>query len=87
MGDLTGAVLDGTYTVEHKLGAGGMGEVYAASHSRLAKRFAVKFLHGRMHAEDEAFARSAATATRSSVRRRWTGRSLVHVTREPCGGP
>jgi serine/threonine-protein kinase len=57
MGELTGAVLDGTYTVEHKLGAGGMGEVYVASHARLAKRFAVKFLHGRVHADDEAFAR------------------------------
>ncbi|HUH01155.1 MAG TPA: serine/threonine-protein kinase [Kofleriaceae bacterium] len=54
---MTGAVLDGTYTVEHKLGAGGMGEVYVASHARLAKRFAVKFLHGRVHADDEAFAR------------------------------
>ncbi|HVX96989.1 MAG TPA: serine/threonine-protein kinase [Polyangia bacterium] len=39
-----GQLLAGTYRIERPLGKGGMGEVYEASHARLAGRYAVKLL-------------------------------------------
>jgi serine/threonine-protein kinase len=39
-----GTLLKGTYRIEHPLGVGGMGAVYAASHRRLPRRYAIKFL-------------------------------------------
>ena len=43
--DLSGQVLNGTYRVERRLAAGGMGVVYEATHARLpGQRFAVKVL-------------------------------------------
>ncbi len=40
----TGVVLQDTYTLGTRIGQGGMGEVYEASHVRLPGRFAVKIL-------------------------------------------
>ncbi len=52
-----GAVIDGTYTIEAVIGRGGMGEVFLASHNRLAgKRVAIKTLHAELVGE-EIFAR------------------------------
>ncbi len=53
----TEKVLRGTYQLLAKLGAGGMGEVYIAAHTRLHKRFAVKLLAQRHGTSDEAYAR------------------------------
>jgi serine/threonine-protein kinase len=39
-----GEVLAGTYRLLERIGAGGMGEVYAAEHARLGRRVAVKIL-------------------------------------------
>jgi serine/threonine protein kinase len=39
-----GDVIGNTYRVLELLGSGGMGEVYEAEHTRLARRFAIKFL-------------------------------------------
>jgi len=40
-----GRVLDGKYRLERKLGEGGMGAVYLASHTKFEKKLAVKLLH------------------------------------------
>ena len=41
---LSGSVLNGTYRIEKHLGSGGMGAVYAATHLRTGRRYAVKTL-------------------------------------------
>jgi serine/threonine protein kinase len=41
---MIGEVLDGRYKIFKKLGEGGMGEVYAADHVHIEKRFAIKLL-------------------------------------------
>jgi serine/threonine protein kinase len=50
-------VLSGTYRVERRIGHGGMGDVYLASHARLPGRFAVKILLPELIGNPEAFAR------------------------------
>jgi serine/threonine-protein kinase len=45
-GELTGVTLGGKYHIERKIGAGGIGAVYAAEHVGLGSRVAVKVLRG-----------------------------------------
>jgi serine/threonine-protein kinase len=47
----------GTYSIIRKVGAGGMGEIYEVSHSRLAGRYAMKVLRPEVAANSEALAR------------------------------
>src|SRR4051812_27617714 len=53
----TGTLLGGTYRIVRHIGSGGMGEVYEATHARLAHRYAVKFLHPGMRDHPEALPR------------------------------
>ncbi len=54
---IEGMVLSGTYRIERRIGHGGMGDVYLASHARLPGRFAVKILLPELVGNQEAFAR------------------------------
>jgi len=54
---LVGELLQETYRIGDLLGSGGMGDVYAASHTRLNRRFAVKILHTRFAKNEEAYNR------------------------------
>jgi eukaryotic-like serine/threonine-protein kinase len=47
----------GTYAIVRRVGAGGMGEIYEVSHSRLAGRYAMKVLRPEVAATPEALAR------------------------------
>jgi serine/threonine-protein kinase len=64
---LVGRVLGGKYSIERKLGSGGMGDVYQATHLALQKPIAVKVLHpSHRHNEEflQAFHREALAASR-----------------------
>jgi serine/threonine protein kinase len=52
-----GVLLGGTYRIVRRIGSGGMGEVYEATHERLAHRYAVKFLHPGVRDHPEALPR------------------------------
>ena len=54
---LVGEVLDGRYKIIRKLGEGGMGEVFAAEHVHIEKRFAVKLLRPEIVSNAEAVQR------------------------------
>ncbi|HEY4184681.1 MAG TPA: serine/threonine-protein kinase, partial [Polyangia bacterium] len=52
-----GQILDGTYRLVRLIGEGGMGEVYEATHARLAGRYAIKVLLQTLSNNREAVAR------------------------------
>src|SRR5215510_6666827 len=54
---LVGEVLDGRYKITRKLGEGGMGEVFAAEHVHIEKRFAIKLLRPEIVSNAEAVQR------------------------------
>ena len=57
-GTLTpGMVLDGTYKIVRLVGAGGVGEVYEAAHTRLSGRYAVKVLLGEVSKREDVLKR------------------------------
>jgi serine/threonine-protein kinase len=55
--DLTGQVVNGRYKVQGKLGEGGMGVVYRAEHTLMAKTIAFKVLHPSLVKSEESVAR------------------------------
>jgi eukaryotic-like serine/threonine-protein kinase len=63
---LVGEVVDGRYKIFRKLGEGGMGEVYAAEHVHIEKRFAVKLLKAEIVSNAEAVKRFQQEARSSS---------------------
>jgi serine/threonine-protein kinase len=55
--DPVGTILQGTYRLERRIGQGSMGTVYEASHVRLPRRFAVKFIAPEIATRPDALAR------------------------------
>ncbi|HXU80686.1 MAG TPA: serine/threonine-protein kinase, partial [Polyangia bacterium] len=82
-----GTTIDGTYRVVRLVGEGGMGEVYEASHARLAGRYAVKVLQRSLSDHGEALERFRREAEITSSLRH---PNIVHVmdfNRLPDGSP
>jgi serine/threonine protein kinase len=63
---LIGEVIDGRYRITRKLGEGGMGEVFAAEHVHIEKRFAIKLLRPEIVSNAEAVQRFRQEARSSS---------------------
>jgi len=63
---MVGQILDGRYKIIRKLGEGGMGEVYAAEHVHIEKRFAIKLLRPEIVSNAEAVQRFRQEARSSS---------------------
>jgi len=63
---LVGEILDRRYRIVRKLGEGGMGEVYAAEHVHIEKKFAIKLLRPGIVSNPEAVARFRQEARSSS---------------------
>ncbi|HEX3474180.1 MAG TPA: serine/threonine-protein kinase [Kofleriaceae bacterium] len=63
---LVGQILDGRYRIVRKLGEGGMGEVYAADHVHIEKKFAIKLLRPEIVSNAEAVTRFRQEARSSS---------------------
>ena len=61
-----GELFDRRYRIVKKLGEGGMGEVYAAEHTTLQKRVAIKLLRPEIVSNHEAVKRFRQEATSSS---------------------
>lgn len=57
-----GSVVEDTYEIDARLGAGAMGEVYAAHHMKLGKRVAIKVIGQRLSDDDAAIERFAMEA-------------------------
>jgi serine/threonine-protein kinase len=57
-----GSIVGDTYEIDAKLGAGAMGEVYAARHMKLGKRVAIKVIRSRLSEDDAAIERFAMEA-------------------------
>jgi serine/threonine-protein kinase len=74
---LVGTVIDNRYQVERVLGQGGMGVVYAARHTALGKRFALKALRSDLCADPQLTARFVQEA-RAAASVRHPG--LVEIT-------
>ena len=51
--DLIGTLFDEKYRIEEKLGEGGMGKVYNASHIYMGHKVAIKFLHPHLLSDDD----------------------------------
>jgi tRNA A-37 threonylcarbamoyl transferase component Bud32 len=82
-----GTLLAGTYRVIRLIGVGGMGEVYEASHARLAGRYAVKVLLGEIVARAEIMQRFTREAEVTSALRHPNIVQVLDFNVTPDGNP
>lgn len=80
-----GVVLAGTYRLARVIGRGGMGRLYAAEHTRLDRRFAVKVLHESHADKPDAVARFEREANALARIRSDHVLDVVDVLRTPDG--
>ena len=64
--DLIGSVIGGNYHIEKKLGEGGMGAVYLATHVKMGRKSAIKVMAQSMASDNEAIARFNREATNAA---------------------
>jgi serine/threonine-protein kinase len=82
-----GQLLAGTYRIERPLGKGGMGEVYEASHARLAGRYAVKLLLREIGQNEEVLRRFKQEAEVTSRLRHPNIVQVIDFAQMPDGTP
>jgi serine/threonine protein kinase len=82
-----GFIVDGTYRVVRVIGAGAMGEVYEATHARLAGRYAIKVLQARYAAHAEVLERFRREAEITSSLRHPNIVHIMDFNRLPDGAP
>jgi tRNA A-37 threonylcarbamoyl transferase component Bud32 len=82
-----GTVVGGTYRVVRVVGAGAMGEVYEATHARLAGRYAIKVLQPRIAAHKEALERFRREAEITSSLRHPNIVHIMDFNQLPDGAP
>jgi serine/threonine-protein kinase len=82
-----GQVLADTYRIERGIGKGGMGEVYEATHARLAGRYAVKLLLREIGQNDEILRRFKQEAEVTSRLRHPNIVQVIDFSRMPDGTP
>jgi hypothetical protein len=80
-------ILEDTYRIVRRIGRGGMGEVYEATHARLAGRYAVKVLLGDIAGSEEALARFRREAEVTSSLRHPNIVQVVDFNRTAQGDP
>jgi serine/threonine-protein kinase len=85
---MLGQLLSGTYEIVRVLGEGGMGRVYEARHTRLAKkRFAIKMLHQELARQPEVVTRFQREAEAASVLTHPNVVGVFDVNTAPDGRP
>src|SRR5687768_15537815 len=82
-----GTILRDTYRILRLVGEGGMGEVYEATHARLAGRYAVKVLRKAVSANADALARFRREAETTSALRHPNIVHVVDFDMAPDGSP
>src|SRR3954466_2793533 len=82
-----GTILGNTYCIVRRIGRGGMGEVYEATHARLAGRYAVKILNADAAAHPEAYLRFQREALVTSGLRHPGIVQVVDFNRTADGNP
>ena len=82
-----GILLADTYRVVRLIGTGGMGEVYEATHDRLAGRYAVKVLHAEFAARADLFQRFRREAEVTSALRHPNIVQVLDFNVTPDGHP
>jgi serine/threonine-protein kinase len=82
-----GTLLHGTYRILEPLAAGGMGEVYLASHERLPGRFAIKMPQRHLRHDQAALSRFHAEAQILAALRHPNIVQVIDFNVAPCGTP
>jgi tRNA A-37 threonylcarbamoyl transferase component Bud32 len=80
-------IVSDTYRIVRKVGSGGMGEIYEATHRRLAGRYAIKLLRSELAATPDALARFQREANVTSALRHPNIVQVVDFSTLPGGAP
>jgi serine/threonine-protein kinase len=83
----TGQLVADTYRIVRRIGAGGMGEIYEATHERLSGRYAMKVLKPEVATTTEALARFQREAKVTSALRHPNIVNVVDFSTLPTSGP